>query len=96
MSEPIVKNDALENFIVDQDKLNKEFARYRKTMTYLGCDMPIEALCLSPGLEKALLAAGIERLYDAFEFDLSKIKGVGNTRLRELTARLDEFMTMSI
>jgi hypothetical protein len=75
-------------------ELSKSFADYQTTMKYMAGDAPIEVLCLQPATEKILLNSGCLRIYDIFDLDLAKIEGLGPTRLRHLTARIDQFFSM--
>jgi hypothetical protein len=77
-----------------KEELKRGFENYRTTMKFLAADAPIEALCLSPTLEAILLREGFLRIYDLFNTDLIKVKGLGIVRLKELTARLDQFFSM--
>ena len=76
------------------NKLVKEHEQYRKTLTYMSGDVPLGVLCLPAILEGILLEAGCLRVYDLFNRDLTKIKGIGETRSRDLSARLDQFLSM--
>lgn len=75
-------------------KLLESLQNYRKFMTYMSGDVPIGVLCLSKPIEKALLDNGILRVYDLFDRDLAKIKGIGKVRRRDLAASLDKFLAM--
>jgi len=83
---------------VNIEKLRKEllekFQNYNKTLTYLAADAPISTLCLPKATEALLLKSGCVRIYDLFNMDLTKIKGIGSVRLRHLTTRLDQFVSM--
>lgn len=109
MRSPIVSDDAtlIETFEnvnnnfeqdIDMAKLKKElkqkFDDYQKTMKFMLADAPIEILCLPPTLEKLLLDQGFLRIYDLFDIDLVKIKGIGVARARNLTSCLDKFFSM--
>lgn len=72
----------------------KKFDEYRNTMAYMAADAPISILCLSPAIENALSAQGLLRVYDLFNCDFVKIKGLGRVRIGELTACLDKFLSM--
>jgi hypothetical protein len=90
-------NDNLE-IDLDMDKLKKElkksFDDYQTTMRFMLADAPIESLCLNPKLEAILLNEGFLRIYDLFNVDLVKVKGLGVVRIKELTTRLDQFFSM--
>ncbi len=83
---------------IDMQKLKKElrqkFDDYQKTMKYLLADAPIEVLCLPKAIESILLDEGFLRIYDLFNADFVKIKGLGAVRIRHLTASLDKFFSM--
>ena len=80
------------------EKLKKDlrtsFEGYQKTMKYLVADAPIEILCLPKAVEQILLDNGLLRVYDLFDVDFVKIKGLGVTRIKDLTSRLDQFFSM--
>ena len=73
-------------------KLLESLDNYRKTMSYMCGDAPIEVLCLPKVIETILISNGCLRVYDLFDRDLTEIKGMGCGRIRQLTARLDEFL----
>ena len=75
-------------------ELLKSFERYRQTLKYLAADAPISILCLPPAIEKILLRNDCLRVYDLIDLDFTKIKGFGETRVRDLTTRLDQFFAM--
>lgn len=77
-----------------KEELRKSFANYQNTMKYMLADAPIAVLCLPPIIEKILLDEGFLRVYDLFDVDLLKIKGLGVTRVRNLTSCLDKFFSM--
>jgi len=72
----------------------KKYEEYNKTMRYLVADAPIETLCLPKAIETILINNGYIRIYDLFDMDFTKIKGLGIVRCRHLTACLDEFFSM--
>lgn len=83
---------------IDMEKLKQELRKkvedYQKTMKFMLADAPIEILCLRPATEKLLLDQGFLRIYDLFDVDLIKIKGIGVVRIKELTSSLDKFFSM--
>lgn len=83
---------------IEMERINREFVQslgeYRKKISYMVGDTPIETLCLPKSTQTILLNQGIIRVYDLFNLDLVKIKGLGETRIRNLTARLDEFFSV--
>ena len=92
--------DIAETFDQDMEmaRLKKELAKrfqdYQKTMKYMVADAPIGVLCLPPAIENILLDQGFLRVYDLFDADLVKIKGMGVSRIKQLTASLDKFFSM--
>jgi hypothetical protein len=72
----------------------KKYEEYNKTMKYLACDAPIGVLCLPKVIETILIDNGYDRIYDLFDMDFTKIKGLGVVRCRDLAASLDEFLSM--
>ena len=88
-------NDLLkkEELIIKKSLL--EFCEnYKKTISYMYADVPIGVLCLSKTIETILLRNGIVRVYDLIDRDLTKIKGIGHRRVRDLTASLDKFLSV--
>lgn len=83
---------------IDMDRLKKElkkkFSDYEVTMKYMLADAPIEILCLKSDVQSILLREGFLRIYDLFNVDLIKVKGLGVVRIKELTTRLDQFFSM--
>ncbi len=77
-----------------REELAKGFAEYRNSISFMVADAPISVLCLTPVIENALLDHGFLRVYDLFNRDFTKVKGLGATRIRELTASLDKFLAM--
>ena len=89
-----------ENFYQDigmkelREQLLRKFGDYQKTMKYMTADAPIQILCLPKAIEGVLLSSGCLRVYDLLDLDLAKIEGLGVSRIRDLTARLDQFFSM--
>lgn len=77
-----------------REEVAKKFIEYRKTLTYMATDAPLGILCLAPVIENALLAHGCLRIYDLFDCDFTKVKGLGIRRIGDLTASLDKFFSM--
>ncbi len=75
-------------------KLLESLGNYRVALNFMAGDMPIGVLCLSKPTEKILSENGIVRVYDLFNRDLTKIKGIGKVRARELAASLQQFLPM--
>ena len=92
----INKNVELEK--LELNKLNKDLENslqnYRKTMSYIYADVPIGVLCLPVVIEKALNDHGLFRVYDLFDCNFTEVKGLGVSRIRDLTARLNEFLSI--
>jgi hypothetical protein len=77
-----------------REELSKSFSQYKDTMRMLAADAPIEILCLPSSIQKVLLDSGCSRVYDLFDLDFTKIKGLGPVRIRNLTTSLDQFFSM--
>jgi len=77
-----------------REEVLKKFNDYRQTINYMAADAPIGVLCLSPAIQSALVAHGCLRIYDLFDLDFVKVKGLGVRRIGELTASLDKFFSM--
>lgn len=83
---------------IDKQKLKemvaKKLAEYQKTISYMSADAPISILCLPKSVETVLLRNNLLRVYDLFNRDFSEIEGLNETRVRDLTASLDKFLSM--
>jgi hypothetical protein len=77
-----------------REEVVKKFSEYRNTLTFMAADAPIEILNLSKPIENALRTHGCLRVYDLFNCDFTKVKGLGIKRIRDLTSCLDEFFSM--
>lgn len=77
-----------------KEEILKKLLDYRKTIKFMMGDAPISIFCFSKHIERALLDSGCHRVYDLFDLDLVKIKGLDESSLRYLTARIDEFLSM--
>lgn len=88
----IDKNEELRKI---NKKLLESLENYRKTIAYIAGDAPISILCLPKATETILINAGCLRVYDLFNCDFTKIKGLGKIRIGDLTTRLDQFSPMS-
>ena len=77
-----------------KEELLKSFERYRKTLNYLAADAPIEIMGLPTATQNCLLAHGLFRIYDLLDCDFTKVKGLGEIRIRDITSRLDQFCSM--
>lgn len=79
-------------------KINKKFLEslqnYRKMISYMVGDMPIGILCLPKNIENKLRKNGIDRVYDLFDRDLRKIKGIGKVGAGYITSSLDQFISI--
>jgi hypothetical protein len=77
-----------------KQELKQKFDDYQNTMKFMLADAPIEVLCLNLKIQTILLDEGFLRIYDLFDVDLIKVKGLGVVRIKELTTRLDQFFSM--
>jgi metal-dependent HD superfamily phosphatase/phosphodiesterase len=87
-----VLDDSKRNQI--KEEIFKKFLDYRKTLKVMMGDAPISIFCFSKQVEKALIESGCVRVYDLFDLDLVKVKGLSDDSLRNLAARIDEFLSM--
>ena len=78
------------------ERLKEDLQYYRKTLLFLGGNVPIEALCLPKVIETLLIKDGLTRVYDLIGRDLTEIKGIGKTRVDLLASRLDEFFSVGL
>jgi len=85
-----------QELIIDKERVQNDFQHYRNVLSFLGSNLPIQALCLPKVIENALLADDCIRVCDLINRDLSKIKGMGKTRIDILRVSLDEFFTIGI
>ena len=81
---------------VKDEKYKEDLKHYRTVLSYMEANVPLQVLCLPVAIEKILFKDGCLRVYDLFSRDFAKIKGLGKKRLDLLTARLDEFLSISI
>ncbi len=77
-----------------REEIVKKFYEYKTTLNFMASDAPIAILCLEPAIETALLNSGCLRIYDLFDLDFTKIKGLGEIRIKRLTSRMDQFLSM--
>lgn len=76
--------------------ISAEMEFYNTTMSFLGANVPIEALCLPTKIEKLLKKQDLCRVYDFRRLDLTKIKGLGDKSIAILQSKLDVFLSMNI
>ena len=74
--------------------LDKSIKNYRNTLKFMAADVPISMLCLPKTIESILVSNGCLRVYDIFNMELTKIKGLGDIRIREITLRLENFLSI--
>lgn len=77
-----------------KEELIKSYSEYKKTMAYMLGDAPLSILCLDTATERCLINHGCLRIYDLFDLDFVKVKGLGEVRIRNLTTSLDKFFSM--
>jgi hypothetical protein len=95
MDENLEKNIEQEELLKKvREEVLKRLGEYRKSISYLACDAPISVLCLPKTIENILIDQGWLRIYDLFDRDFTEIEGLTDVRLRNLTARLDQFFSM--
>lgn len=76
-------------------KLLENLKNYRNMMNLLAGDAPISVLCLPKIIEKLLIGNGCLRVYDMLNCNLGEIKGLTNASVNMITARLEQFRSMS-
>lgn len=77
-----------------REEILQKFKEYKTTLNYMATDAPIEILCLPKSIENSLIDHGLIRIYDLFDVDFTKVKGLGIVRIRHLTSCLDKFFSM--
>jgi hypothetical protein len=77
-----------------REEVAERLKNYQKTMSYMAADAPLGVLCLPKEIENALINHGCLRVYDLFDRDFTEIKGLGVSRIKRLTAALDQFFAM--
>jgi hypothetical protein len=77
-----------------REEIGKRFEEYRKTLSYMAADGPIEILCLPKVIENSLRDYGLLRVYDLLNVDFTKVKGLGVSRINQITSCLDKFFSM--
>lgn len=92
MTELNVDRDMPRNKI--RDELFKRLAHYHNAINLMAADAPLAVLCLPSSVEKILCANGLDRVYDLLSCDFTKVEGLSESRIRDLTTRLDQFISM--
>ena len=82
--------------VVKDERYNEDLKHYRTVLQYMEANVPLGVLSLGPRIEKILSREGCVRVYDLIDRDLTKIEGLGRKSLDLLTARLDQFLSISI
>lgn len=77
-----------------REEVLQKFSDYKKLIFYMSGDAPISTLCLPKTIENILINNNFLRIYDLVDRDFTKIKGLGEVRVRDLTTRLDQFLSM--
>ena len=90
VNENIEKEQALKKVREEVSRMMKD---YRVTMTFMASDAPISILCFPIVVETALNRHGCLRVYDLFNCDFAKVKGLSVKHIRDLTSRLQEFIS---
>lgn len=89
-------DDDKDEIVLHQIKLElvKNFKNYRNTIRIMSFDLPISVLNLPKSIEKLLYNQGFHRVYDFFDCDFTKIEGLSASRIRDLTSRVNEFLSI--
>lgn len=74
-----------------QNNFLKQIDNYKNYIRQCELDAPIEVLCLPNEILGIMKRNGLVRVTDVKGADLTKIKGLGRTRLAVLQSRLDQF-----
>ncbi len=77
-----------------KEEVLKRLAEYQKTISYMSCDAPISILLLPKSMESILSRNGCLRVYDLIDRDFTKIEGLGEAAIGNLTSRLNQFLSM--
>jgi hypothetical protein len=77
-----------------REEVFKKFNEYQNIIYYLTGDVPIAVLGLSSTIENSLLNHGCLRVYDLFNCDFTKIEGLNEVKIRNLTTSLNKFLSM--
>ncbi len=92
-----MSDEVINDFVVDApENVQADLEYYRTMLMYLGGNVPLEALCLPKRYHNCLVKDGCDRVYDLISRDLTKIKGLGDLGCELISARLDQFFTMSV
>jgi len=75
-------------------KLVESLENYQKMIGYMAGDLPLQCLCLPKKCERALIDAGFLRVYELFDLNLIEIEGIDIVGARQLTACLNQFISM--
>lgn len=91
-----IKIEQLQDEMVKKvrEEVVKKFYQYRTTLNFMAADAPIAVLGLPMATEVILRNQGLLRVYDLFDLDLTKIEGLSDTRLRDLTTSINQFFSM--
>ena len=92
----MVKKNISKKEINIEEELIKSLSIFRKSIMVMAGDAPISVLCLPKTIENVLTLNGCLRVYDLFNRDLTKIKGIGKVRSRYLASSLDQFLSMGV
>lgn len=71
----------------------KDLAHYRKCMTFLEGDAPIQVLCLPKKIENILLKNKLFRVYDLTFKRLVEIKFLGEKSIEIVMSRVHNFVS---
>jgi len=77
-----------------KDFLLKTVDNYQNYIKKSSLDLPLECLCLSKQTLNLLRKHGFRRVFELSATDLTKIKGLGDDRLREIADRMAVFDVM--
>jgi len=79
-------------------KINKDFLEslynYRSYIKKCEYDAPIDVLCLPKDILNILQRNGLVRVFDIIDLDLTKIKGLGSSRISHINTQLKKLVPM--
>ena len=72
----------------------KDFQDYSRMLAFVKGDVPLEVLCLSKTILSVLHREGFTRVNELLAKDISTIKGLGISRIGDLTTSLNKFFSI--
>lgn len=79
-----------------QKKAQEDYEYYKKTLHFMGADVPIGVLCLPDKINNILIKNDVLRVYDLCHYDFRSFKGIGEKAVGLITSRLNDFLSVEI